>query len=188
MTNRKCILVSGGARSGKSSFAQELAESISEKVLFVATAEPLNEDMKNRISKHKAQRPKTWNTIEAAIDIVDQIAPHIHGNEVVLVDCLTLLTSNIILGKNRELLNGIEIDEETAEKKVLGEIESILALMSQSDVNSIFVTNEVGFGIVPDNELGRIYRDLLGRVNQVMARHADEVYLLVSGISLKIKG
>lgn len=185
---KKCIFILGGARSGKSSYAQHIAGSISDKVLFVATAEPLNDDMKVRIETHQRERPEAWRTLETATHLAHSILEHIHDADVILIDCLTLLSSNIILGESRGFsrLNGV--DEEAAAKRVNAEIEALIALMSRTDVTFIVVSNEVGLGLVPDNDLGRIYRDLLGRANQLVAQYADEVYFLVAGIPIKVKG
>ena len=184
----KCSLIIGGARSGKSSFAQDMAMGLSDKVLFVATAEPLNEEMEVRISKHREERPQGWNTVEAPVGLASQIESNMANNEVVIVDCLTLLTSNVILGQKRGFSGLDEIDEQTAEKQITAEIDAFIEIMKNSEATFLVVSNEVGLGLVPDNDLGRIYRDLLGRVNQMVARYADVVYLLMAGIAIKIKG
>ena len=182
----KCIFISGGARSGKSSFAQDLADNLSDKVHFVATAEALDTDMKTRIEKHLQDRPSSWRTLEASIRVADRIAENIGDSEVVIIDCLTLLVSNILLGNNRGFA-GDEIDADEAENRVMAEIWSIIALAKNSRAIFIIVSNEVGLGIVPENRFARIYRDLLGKANQLVAQHADEVYLMISGIPMKVK-
>ena len=184
--SRKCIFVSGGARSGKSRFAQELASGMNRKVLFVATAEPLDIDMKARIEKHQDDRPDSWITLEASTNLADKTAEHIGDAEVVLIDCLTLLVSNILLGDGRGF-SGDEIDLNEAEKLVTMEIQSITDFMQKSKATFIVVSNEVGLGIVPENRFARIYRDLLGKANQLVAQYADEVYFMVSGIPVKVK-
>lgn len=184
----KCSLIIGGARSGKSRFAQELAMSLSDKVLFAATAEPLNEDMQNRIARHKSERPQTWQTIEVPTDLASQIKHHLEDKEVVIIDCLTLLTSNVLLGQSRGFSDENRIEEQAVENQLMTKIEALIDLMNKSNAIFIIVSNEVGLGLVPDNDIARIYRDLLGRVNQAIAQYADEVYFLLAGITLKVKG
>ncbi len=188
MREKRCVFVLGGARSGKSRFAQKVAESRGGKVLFVATAEPLDKDMRERIEKHRKERPEHWETIEAPTHLAENIAKHLEGASVVLIDCLTLLVSNVILGHERGFSSSIEIQSEQAESLVLEEINALLALAKSTPVPFIIVSNEVGWGLVPENRLGRIYRDVLGRANQIVAEHADEVYLMAAGIPMKIKG
>ena len=173
----KIILILGGARSGKSTYAQHLAETTSSKVLFVATAQPLDEEMQKRIEIHKSNRPASWRTLEAPIDITKKIHEQIGDAEVVIIDCLTILVANM-LGDN---------NDKTTEKEVLTEIDTLIDYMNTSRQTYILVSNELGLGIVPENKLARIYRDLLGIVNQNMARKADEVYFLTAGIPLEIK-
>ncbi len=182
----KCVFLTGGARSGKSHFAQKLASETSERVLFVATAEALDADMKARIEKHKKERPKAWKTLETSLNVSGQIAEHIHDVEVVLIDCLTLLVSNLMLGEGRGFSED-DISLNEVEKRVVGEVQSLIKFMSGSDAVFIIVSNEVGLGIVPENRFARIYRDLLGKVNQLVAQHADEVYFMVSSIPVKVK-
>ncbi|MDY6912077.1 MAG: bifunctional adenosylcobinamide kinase/adenosylcobinamide-phosphate guanylyltransferase [Chloroflexota bacterium] len=186
--SNKVVFILGGARSGKSSYAQEMANSISGKVLFVGTAEPLNEDMRTRIEKHQQERPASWRTLEASTNIAVEIARHIGDARVVLIDCLTLLTSNLVLGEERGFAGSEEVDEKAAENRVITEIEALIEFMNKSDATFIIVSNEVGLGLVPEIQLGRIYRDILGRANQLMARHASEVNFLVAGIPVKVKG
>jgi len=180
------IFITGGARSGKSSYAQNLADNMSDKVHFVATAEALDTDMKARIEKHRQDRPGSWRTLEASTDIADRIAENIGDSEVVLIDCLTLMVSNILLGDERGFA-GDDIDENEAERRVTAEIRSLISLAKNSAATFIIVSNEVGLGVVPENRFARVYRDLLGKANQFVARNADEVYFMISGIPMKIK-
>lgn len=175
------ILVTGGARSGKSDFAQELAGRIAgEDVLFVATAEAGDDDMAGRIAAHRRSRPAAWRTVEAP----RRVGPAVRGVPpagVVLVDCLTLLVSNVLLSL------GDEPAADAAATAVTDEVECLIETARASSGTVIVVTNEVGLGIVPVNRLARLYRDLLGRANARLAREAAEVYLLVSGLPLEIK-
>lgn len=181
-------LILGGARSGKSRFAQKIAGERGTRVLFVATAEPLDTDMSARIENHKRERPPSWRTVEAAADVAAAIRLEIGDAEVVLVDCLTLLVSNILLGEDR--MSGGEGGDPSAhlEAKAIAEATSLADLANESTAAFVIVSNEVGLGLVPENRLGRLYRDVLGRVNQIVAETADEVYFMVSGIPLKVKG
>ena len=176
---KKPILILGGARSGKSHFAQELATRLSNKVLFVATGEALDKEMQARIEEHRKARPKSWLTLEIATDIGKRIEKQIHDAEVVIIDCLTLLVSNLLKD---------EPGYQEAEKRMVVEIDQLTACMDKLNVTFIIVSNEVGMGLVPENKLGRIYRDLLGKANQLIAEHASEVYFMVSGLPMKIKG
>jgi adenosylcobinamide kinase/adenosylcobinamide-phosphate guanylyltransferase len=175
---KKTILILGGARSGKSHFAQELAKKLGDKVLFVATGEALDEEMQARISEHKKARPKNWRTLEIPTGIGKGIEQQIGDAEVVIIDCLTLLVSNLLRG---------EPDYPEAEKRVTTEIDELLACMDKLYASFVIVSNEVGMGLVPETRLGRIYRDLLGKANQLMAQRVSKVYLMVAGIPLKVK-
>jgi len=175
----KCIFILGGARSGKSRFAQELAGGLGSKVLFVATGEALDEEMKARIDRHKEARPQNWRTLEARTNIGRQLEKQIGDAEVVVIDCLTLLVSNLL---------GAEPDYVEAEEQLTREITELIACMDKLDASFIIVSNEVGMGLVPETKLGRIYRDLLGKANQLMAQHAQEVYFMAADIPMKIKG
>lgn len=175
---KKSILILGGARSGKSHFAQQLAGKLGDKVLFVATGEALDEEMQDRIAEHKKARPRTWRTLEIPTGIGKEIEKQIGDAKVVIIDCLTLLVSNLLKD---------EPDYLEAEKRMAAEIDQLIACMDKLNVIFIIVSNEVGMGLVPETRLGRIYRDLLGKANQLIARHAIEVYLMVAGIPFKVK-
>ena len=172
------ILVLGGARAGKSSYALQLAaerERVSgSKVCFIATAQALDEDMATRIERHRAERPSQWLTIEEPYEIDEALRRT--DARIVIVDCLTLLVSNWLLR-----------DELECEPKLNQLISSSINIAKARDQTIICVSNEVGLGLVPDTPMGRRYRDLLGRVNQQLAQAADEVYLLVAGLPLRLK-
>ena len=180
------ILITGGARAGKSSFAQRLAQQLGgdRNVCFVATAEPGDEEMRVRIAAHRADRPPEWRTIEAPHSIVPalEVLAESGTARVVLLDCLTLLVSNVLLAQPARL--GTVEDIWPA---VENEVNALLRFASQSAVTTVVITNEVGLGIVPDNRLARVYRDLLGRANQRLAASSAFVYLVVAGIALEIK-
>ena len=179
------ILIIGGARSGKSRFACELALKLGKLVLFVATGEAGDEEMKHRIEEHQRARPADWRTLEVTIHIGSQIEQKIGEAQVVIVDCITLLVSNIF-NKYSNQASG-QIDASLIEEKVTDEINELVECISRIDASFIIVTNEVGMGLVPTNRVGRLYRDLLGRTNQLLAQQADEIYLMVAGIPVQIK-
>jgi adenosylcobinamide kinase/adenosylcobinamide-phosphate guanylyltransferase len=181
----KTVLITGGARSGKSSFAQQMAVDSQKSVLFVATAQAGDDEMKMRIAAHKMSRPPSWRTLEAPDNVGASIIAELQREQLVLVDCITLLVSNAIAEFLSE--DGTEIDEVRADKAVVAEIEALVRCVKESRSDFIFVTNEVGLGLVPDNKLGRVYRDLLGKANQVLAKTSDEVYFMVSGIAVQVK-
>lgn len=186
------ILILGGGRSGKSTFAQGMAAKLGKRVLFVATGVPLDEEMASRIEEHKKMRPRSWRTLEIDTNVGQKLQGQIEDADVVLLDCITLLVSNImtkegeISSRHHEEYSGEAISR--AEKRVMTEMEDLIDCISKHAGDFIVVSNEVGLGLVPDNKLGRVYRDLLGRTNQLLARHASKVYFMVSGIPAKIKG
>jgi adenosylcobinamide kinase / adenosylcobinamide-phosphate guanylyltransferase len=181
---KKVTLLLGGARSGKSYYAQEEAKKAG-KVLFVATAEAGDEDMRRRILKHQADRPANWHTLEATTQIGQCIRQTFKGEDLIIIDCLTLLVTNLICQIDESEYDSC--DEALLEEKVYAEIKELQQCLREVEASFILVSNEVGWGIVPDNRISRIYRDLLGRSNQMLAQSADEVYLMVAGIPLKIK-
>ncbi|MFC1965965.1 bifunctional adenosylcobinamide kinase/adenosylcobinamide-phosphate guanylyltransferase [Chloroflexota bacterium] len=181
----KNVLIIGGARSGKSCFAQELALRSSEPVLFVATAVAGDEEMRQRIEEHKRSRPASWSTLEVTKHVGNQITQMIGKTQVVIVDCITLLVSNV-LGEYIAQA-GEPVDDSLIEKVVDSEINELVECISCLDASFIIVTNEVGMGLVPTNKMGRLYRDLLGKANQLLAQQADEVYYMVAGLPLTIK-
>ncbi|WP_038287954.1 bifunctional adenosylcobinamide kinase/adenosylcobinamide-phosphate guanylyltransferase [Acetivibrio straminisolvens] len=185
----KFILVTGGARSGKSSFAESLAQKSNNEngVLYIATSIPFDEEMKKRVKKHREQRPSGWTTLEAYRDFDVKLGEVGAGKKYILLDCITLMVSNIILEKCIDWNILPENAECEAEQEVTCEIEKLLSAVKALDVTFIAVTNEVGMGIVPENKLSRIFQDIAGRVNQMLAKNADDVYFCVSGIPVKIK-
>ena len=178
----RLLLVLGGARSGKSAYAQRLAQELGgDDVLFVATAEAWDEDMAQRIARHQQERPAAWRTLETPRQVGQAIALHVHDTTVVLVDCLTLLVSNTLLHC------GASPDPAAAEAAVQEEVAALVQTCQTSAATYIVVSNEVGLGLVPDNPLGRLYRDLLGRANQALAARAEAVYFMVAGLPVDVK-
>ncbi|MFH1478463.1 MAG: bifunctional adenosylcobinamide kinase/adenosylcobinamide-phosphate guanylyltransferase [Candidatus Omnitrophota bacterium] len=171
----KITFILGGARSGKSGFALKMAKEKTKKAAFVATCQALDKEMKERIRLHKKQRPKSWKTFEEPKNIASLLKRINLKYDVVIIDCLTLLISNLMLdGKSQ--------------KDIEKEISGILAALNKNRSRSIIVSNEVGLGIVPESRLGRDFRDIAGRMNQIVAKEANEVFFMASGLPIKIKG
>jgi adenosylcobinamide kinase / adenosylcobinamide-phosphate guanylyltransferase len=189
MENRM-ILVIGGARSGKSSFAQDMAADSGRRVCFLATAEARDGEMSERIHRHRLNRPAEWKTQELEDGI--RLGSFPEGVDLVLFDCFTIYLANLMAA------NGLDWEEE--DEDLLSE-EEVLDLMDRTEAEAlrmldevseqvdslIIVSNEVGTGLVPPFRLGRIFRDLAGRLNQKMARRSDEVFLVSAGLPLRLK-
>jgi adenosylcobinamide kinase/adenosylcobinamide-phosphate guanylyltransferase len=180
----RLTLILGGARSGKSTHAQRLAKAHGGKVVFIATAEALDDEMRTRIAAHQADRSVDWQTLEIPYDVGEAFTRLAPPAEVVLLDCMTLLVSNLLL------LEG-DIDQPdaaAAEERLDGELRRLLEAIHDGRADWFVVSNEVGQGLVPPYPSGRVYRDLLGHANQRLAAEADEVYWMVAGIPVPIHG
>jgi len=173
--DQKLILVTGGCRSGKSQFAQDYANRHFQKKLYLATCEALDEEMTKRIEDHKKKRGLDWQTVEEPAEIVKAIKEHANHVEVVLLDCITLWLSNLLM-------------RQKSDHEVLNEVTKLIGTVTQGQTSFIFVSNEVGMGIVPVDPLGRRFRDLSGMTNQKIAEAADRVVFMVSGIPAFLKG
>src|SRR3990170_8267804 len=207
------VFIVGGARSGKSTFALELGSKISGRKGFIATAETLDEEMKQRIIFHKKTRPAEWETIEEPVDLSKWLQNISSLYDVVIVDCLTLWLSNM-LGRQEDseppkenenpplppfrkgagfpLLRSIAtgrggFDRGFSDERIKAEIEHLTSVLKDVSCKVIVVSNEVGLGIVPENKVARLFRDLGGLMNQKVASVADEVYLVTCGIPMRIK-
>jgi adenosylcobinamide kinase/adenosylcobinamide-phosphate guanylyltransferase len=177
-------LILGGARSGKSDYAQNLAETMgSGTVLFVATAEARDPEMERRIADHQRARPPRWHTLEVARGVgpaMLEAAQEREEIDAILIDCMTVLTSNL-------LMDADDVFSDRTEQLLVEEVRDIIRCTEELPIPVIVVSNEVGCGLVPPYPLGRAYRDLLGRANQTLARAADQVVLLVAGIPQVLK-
>lgn len=167
------IFVTGGARSGKSSYAEKLAAETGQPVTYLATAQAFDDEMRGRIGRHRADRPADWHTLEEPLNVVRAVQNA--RTPTLLLDCLSVWVGNLM-------------HFEYADDQILAEAEALAQAARTRPGTTIAVTNEVGFGIVPDNALARRYRDLLGWVNQRCAAESDEAYLVVSGLPLALKG
>lgn len=183
MNNLTFIL--GGARSGKSTFAEQLAKETGEAVLYAATAEILDEEMRERVRQHRIRRPGTWGTVECPHEAAGTIRAGLRETpySCVLLDCLSILASNTLLSIPEDLSEA-EIYETFYQK----ELQPLLTLVSDHpETRFIIVSNEVGMGVVPATPLGRKFRDLLGRANQCAAASAGDFYFTLAGVPIQIK-
>lgn len=184
------ILVTGGARSGKSSFGESLIKD-KEKVLYIATSIPLDKEMKERVKKHRESRNPNWDTLEAYDNIVSKFNNVYDG---IILECITVMITNLLFKdmKSFEEEDLMKVDYRKKEEDILKEVSFMINEFKKIENNFgteiVIITNEVGAGLVPENKLGREYRDIAGRVNQYIARESDKVFLVVSGIPVKIKG
>ena len=168
-------LVLGGVRSGKSRYAQQLAEQ-SRDVVFVATAKVTDDEMRAKIDRHREDRPKDWLTVEEQLELPKVLAQHELNSEVIVVDCLTIFAANLLEAEGK---NNDAIDRR---------VEDLCEALRVVRCTVVLVSNEVGSGVHPVSPLGRRYRDLLGEINQKVARVADDVVLMVAGLPLALKG
>jgi adenosylcobinamide kinase/adenosylcobinamide-phosphate guanylyltransferase len=173
-------LILGGARSGKSAYAEKLAAELGRHVLYIATAEARDEEMAARIDAHQKARPAQWQTLEAPRDVGAALTSLNFCPDALLLDCMTLLVSNIVLAMEAAPLDAVETAVQT-------ELDALIATHQKLAVPLIIVSNEVGLGLVPPYPLGRIYRDVLGRANQKLATLADTVLLMVAGLPMTVK-
>jgi adenosylcobinamide kinase/adenosylcobinamide-phosphate guanylyltransferase len=173
MINLRTILVGGGARSGKSAFALALARTLGKRRLFVATAQAGDDEMAERIRRHRESRGNDFTTVEEPVAIADALRRH-DGYDVLVLDCLTLWLSNMLLeGANAEA--------------ILRSVDDLIAMLANGSMHAVIITNEVGMGLVPDTALGRVFRDLAGFAHQRLSAAADEVYFAMLGTMLRIK-
>jgi adenosylcobinamide kinase/adenosylcobinamide-phosphate guanylyltransferase len=170
------IFITGGRRSGKSAYALDLGETLGEERLFIATGEPIDDEMTERIERHQRERGDRWDTIEEPVRVSEAIEGAA-SYDVILLDCMTLWLSQIAY-KNGEAVS---------EAEVLKEITTLADTCTAAPATVIAVSNELGMGIIPDNPVARKFSDLSGHMNRIMAAHADEAVLVVSGIPVKIK-
>jgi adenosylcobinamide kinase/adenosylcobinamide-phosphate guanylyltransferase len=185
----KVTLVTGGARSGKSSFAEELIKEKGDRILYVATAKAIDDEMKDRIKRHQSRRPDHWDTLEQYRGLGAVLPDLSKKYDGILLDCVTIMSTNIIFDEPVMLKEDVSFEEmlET-EKSLIAEINDFISSFPALSCDLILVTNEVGLGLVPEYPLSRFYRDALGRVNQALGKAAEELYFVTCGVPMKIKG
>ena len=178
----KIIFLLGGARSGKSSYAIDLAKRISDKVLYFATGVPCDDETKAKIEIHKKVRPKSWIVVEEPLNLEIVLNRIDKSIEVVILDCFTFWVSNLLLHYQDK-----KVDSSYLETEITTRVLQVISIARNIRAQVIIVSNEVSMGIVPETSLGRVFRDILGRVNQMVTASADEVLLMVAGIPIKVK-
>ena len=192
----RLVFITGGVRSGKSALAERMAASFGDNVLYIATARPLDSEMAGRIENHRRRRPPTWRVVEAPLDLAPALRRAVEAGGVpaaVLVDCLTVFTSNVLLGDMWLGLDDREMDVRAHDElerrgdSCVAKVGEFISEVRSRGVRAIVVGNEVGLGVVPEYPAARVYRDVAGRVNQLVAAAADEVWVAWSGIPVRIK-
>lgn len=181
------ILITGGARSGKSRHGERLAQGMAERVLYIATSMIFDDEMAERVKHHQLSRPAHWRTVEAWRDLSETISADNDPQEAILLECITTLISNLLFDFVGDTPQD-SWDYAAIEAHIDAHITRLLAACAACPSPVVLVTNEVGMGIVPENRLARHFRDIAGRVNQRLAEQAEQVWLVVSGIGVKIKG
>ena len=181
VNNRGITLILGGARSGKSDYGEKLAAKYGETVLYIATAEAGDAEMAERIAVHRRSRPAHWATLEAPRQVGPALDDLADTPDVLLLDCLTLLVSNIVLAFEAH-------PQAQVEAEIEAELVHLIQARARRGLPLIIISNEVGLGLVPTYPLGRLYRDALGRANQYLAAVADTVILMVAGLPMVVKG
>ncbi|MCX5715543.1 MAG: bifunctional adenosylcobinamide kinase/adenosylcobinamide-phosphate guanylyltransferase [Candidatus Omnitrophica bacterium] len=168
------ILILGGARSGKSRFANELAKKQCRRVAYIATAPMCDKEMKQRVRLHKRSRPRTWVTVEAQSNPLPQLKKLPKTCDGAIFECIATYVSNLMF-------------EDYSDPQIINNAAAVLKTLTAAKKKVFIVSNEVGGGVVPDTETGRRFRDIVGSINQLISKKADEVYLVVAGLPLRIK-
>jgi adenosylcobinamide kinase/adenosylcobinamide-phosphate guanylyltransferase len=176
-------LITGGARSGKSRFAERLASEHGGEVLYLATLEPADDEMARRVEAHRRSRPASWRTVEEPVAVVEALS-RAEPFDVCLLDCVTLWVSNLLLTEGDAAAGG---EADAAARRALAAVNALLEWHAARDTRLIVVTNEVGAGLVPEYPIGRLFRDVLGEANQVLAAGASRVYLCVAGYAIDVR-
>lgn len=185
----KIIYFTGGSRSGKSSHAEKyIFDKGYKDRIYLATAIIFDDEMRSRVKKHREQRGENWITVEGYKNITELVKPHIKKGGVILLDCLTNMVTNLmIMEKEYDWDNMLDSDLNLIENSIKLEIENFLKFIKNEEQDLVVVSNEIGMGVVPAYPLGRYFRDICGRMNQIVASKSDEAYLLVSGLKMQLK-
>lgn len=184
---KNLTMITGGVRSGKSLYAEKLAKESGKKVIYIATMPVLDDDneQQTRIQRHKTRRPESWTTIEAPYTLPQQITDLVNDSAFCLIDCLSVYVSNLILGDTPDIG---PTEPYAQESRLFSEVDAVISAMEKKpDIEFTVVTNEVGWGVVPDNKLSRAYRDFLGLANQTFAQHAANVFITFAGLPMRLK-
>ena len=175
----RTIFITGGARSGKSSFAEQTAQTFGAPLCYLATAQSRDDEMGQRIGKHRQRRGEAWHTVEEPLQLAQALIDNDDTYHVILIDCLTLWLSNLLM--QHEYLGA------KAEERILEDVLHLAEALRGMKTPVVIVSNEVGMGIVPENKLARMFRDIAGQANQIIAAAADQAWLVASGLPLKLK-
>jgi len=171
----RLFYITGGARSGKSDYAQQLAEQQPGELLYIAPAQVLDSEMAERVERHRRARGQRWSLLEEPLKLAERLPSMAEGKSALLLDCVTIWVSNLFF----------HFDEKS--EPILGEVDALIAMSKKGSAPFFMVSNELGSGIVPENKMARSFRDLAGTVNQKLAAAADEAWLVVSGLPVKLK-
>ena len=181
------VFVTGGAKSGKSAFAESLCIERNDKTGYIATSIPFDDEMKEKVRLHKERRPSNWITYEIYEDVFKIIENVSKECDTVMLDCITLMVNNLMFKYD---MNPQDLSNEELEKMdeyIFNQFEKLIEEIRKTELDFVFVTNEIGMGVIPANKLSRIYANTAGKINQYVASNSDEAYLVISGIPVKIK-
>jgi len=175
----RTIFITGGARSGKSVFAEKMALEFDSPLCYLATAQALDNEMEERVNRHRERRGEQWCMLEEPLNLSRALLECDGRYQVILLDCITLWLSNLLFAYENQEVN--------IEERILADVRQLADILRKMTTPVILVSNEVGMGIVPENALARLYRDIAGKANQLLAAAADEVHVVISGIPLRLK-
>lgn len=180
----KLVFVTGGIRSGKSAFAEKITAELGQTIIYVATSEALDDEMKLRVQLHRQRRPDNWQTVEEPLKVTAVVQEYGDKCDVIMLDCLTILISNLMFAREREA--GQDFQKEMQDG-IIKEIDALARAARDVKAHVVIVSNEVGMTLVSDNFLGRQYQELVGRANQIAAGLSDEAYLVAAGYPITLK-
>lgn len=181
------ILVTGGARSGKSRFAESLCRARENATAYIATSIPFDDELKDRVKKHRQMRPSSWKTYEVYEEVYQKVPEIAKSHQTVILDCVTLMVNNLMFKENLDYDHMTAEEVDALEAGIRQQFIRLIEAVKKTDLYFVIVTNEIGLSPVAGNRLTRIYTDIIGRINQLIASSSDEVYFVVSGIPMKIK-